>query len=144
MTARLHSRWGTLVQIAVGILASLMLRTGIMAQETATESARPASQSVAQPAAQQAAIRISADISHQSKAEDGTLLCVLRGNCKIEQGGTVLSALQMVVWDNKNGGQQRVDVYLEEGVRIDTDSSSQQVPQAFLQLTTQAGVCVAG
>ncbi len=128
MTARLHSRWWVFVQIAVGCLATLMLRTDSSSQEAANESA------------QQPAIRISADISHQSKAEDGTSLSVLRGNCKIEQGGTVLSALQMVVWDSKNGGQQLVDVYLEDGVRIDTDSSSQQVPQAFLQLTTQAGV----
>ena len=128
MTVRLHSRRLVMVQIALGVLAALFVRTWLSAQEAAEQPA------------QAPEIRISADISHQSKAEDGTLLSVLRGNCKIEQGGTVLLAQQMVVWDSKNGGQQRVDVYLEEGVRIDTESSSQQVPQAFLQLTTQAGV----
>ncbi len=111
-------------------MAALVLRTRMSAQEA------PANDAVAAAPA----IRVSADIAHQSKTEDGAQLSVLRGNCRIEQGDTVMIARQGVVWETRVGNRQRIEVYLEDDVRIETAASSQQLQQTYLQLWSDSGV----
>ena len=71
---RIRWRWFAL-HVVLLVMAALVLRTQMKAQET------PEPLSAVAPA-----VRIAADIAHQSKSDDGSQISVLRGNCRIEQG----------------------------------------------------------
>ncbi len=125
---RIRWRWFAL-HVVLLVMAALVLRTQMKAQET------PEPLSAVAPA-----VRIAADIAHQSKSDDGSQISVLRGNCRIEQGDTTMFARQAVIWETRIGNRQRIEVYLEDDVRIETASNSQQLQQTFLQLWSDSGV----
>jgi len=112
-------------------MAGFVLRTHSAAQEVSPSTT---------PVAASPAIRVSADIAHQSKTDDGIQVAVLRGNCRIEQGDSVMLARQAVIWESRIGNRQRVEVYLEDDVRVETAASSQQLQQSYVQLWSDSGV----
>ena len=114
-------------------MVAIVARTQMTAQEATVPAPLPANAAAPE-------ISISADIAHRSKAEDGSQVSVLRGNCRIEQADTIVTARQAIIWESKIGNRHRVEVYLEDEVRIETPSSSQQYQQTYLQLWSDVGV----
>ena len=45
-----------------------------------------------------APISIAADYATEGKTEDGQRVLILRGHCRLQQGDTLMTARQMVVW----------------------------------------------
>ncbi len=121
------SRSQILIQYAFALLAVLTMRSVVSAQEMLDgDSSGP--------------IQVSADISHQWRAADGTLVSVMRGNCLVEQGSTSVSGRQMVVWQSKVNSVDRVELYLEDDVRVSQPGSTRSFALRYLDLGSQSGV----
>jgi lipopolysaccharide export system protein LptA len=116
-----------LFQYAFALLAALMLRSMISAQETTISD-------------EFGGIRISADISHQWRAADGSMVSVMRGNCRVEQGETTIVGRQMVVWQSKVNNRDRVELYLEDDIRISRPGSTRSSSRQYVDLWSQSGV----
>lgn len=72
---------------------------------------------------------------------------LLRGGCRIAQGGLVLTARQMVVWKAagaRTGELQRLTVYLEGDARVEWSYQHQSQHALLLGLETRKGVNVVG
>ena len=65
---------------------------------------------------------------------------MLRGNCSVQQGDNILKAGQIVVWQSKFNGRQRVELYLEDGVRIQQPDSIRSQATLFTDLWTKKGI----
>ncbi|MFT5326090.1 MAG: lipopolysaccharide export system protein LptA [Planctomycetaceae bacterium] len=116
-----------LIQYAFALLAAFTLRSTVFAQETTIPDSP-------------GGIRVSADISHQWKEADGAMVSVMRGNCRVEQGETSIVGRQMVVWQSKVNGRDRVELYLEDDVRISRPGSTRSFSRQYLDLWSQSGV----
>jgi len=125
---RLRSVWSQmLVQHAFALLVALTLRSMSYAEESAvSDSSGP--------------ILISADISHQWRAADGTQVSVMRGNCRVEQDETTIVGRQMVVWQSKVNNHDRVELYLEDDIQISRPGSTRSFSRRYLDLRSQSGV----
>lgn len=121
-------RWRRISQCAVVVLLSVTLRSWLTAQEQPGEAATTAP------------VRVSADISHQWRADDGTLISVMRGSCRIEQGETVVTSRQMVLWQTALNGRERIEVYLEDEVLVSRPGSTRSHSSRFLSLPATSGV----
>jgi hypothetical protein len=115
----LPARSRRIVQCALVALAALGLRTLLTPENlTAVEqSASSGSGSNPEKSLKQP-IRISGDIAHQWRTPDGTNVAVIRGNGRIEQGESVLTARQLVIWQSQHQGRERIEIYLEDDVHI--------------------------
>ena len=81
----------------------------------------------------------------QSWQQDRETVHLLRGQCQIVQGGRTFRSERMVVWrrlDSQSPAQERVTVYLEEGVRVDEPGNTLTERTLLLDLSSQAGVKV--
>ena len=78
-----------------------------------------------------ALIRVQADFGEDWNA-DGERVLLLRGHCRIDDGTSILTARQMVIWHNNSrsstnatiralagGPTDQLTVYLEDEVRLD-------------------------
>jgi lipopolysaccharide export system protein LptA len=116
-----------LIQFALALLAVMLLRSTLSSQEVAdSDESEP--------------IRISADISHQWQGANGGLVSVMRGNCRVEQGGTSITARQMVVWQSKVNNRERVELYLEGDVGVSRPGSTRNFPTRYLALWSESGL----
>jgi lipopolysaccharide assembly outer membrane protein LptD (OstA) len=76
--------------------------------------------------------------------EEGVKISVLRGNCRVGQGETELSAERIVIWnrtdETSRGTRQSLSIFLEGDVRIDT--TGQTIPKSVFmaELKTVAKV----
>ncbi|MBC7815453.1 MAG: hypothetical protein IAG10_00980, partial [Planctomycetaceae bacterium] len=86
-----------------------------------------------------APIAIAADYATEGKTEDGQRVLILRGHCRLQQGNTLMTARQMVIWQTSQAGTEKLALYLEEDVRVEQVGQSDQQPSAFAQLSTRAG-----
>ncbi len=84
-------------------------------------------------------IAISADYATEGKADDGQRVLILRGHCRLQQAGTMMTARQMVIWQSSQSGSEKLALYLEDDVRVEQVGQSDQRPNAFVQLNTRAG-----
>ncbi|MEO1994188.1 MAG: hypothetical protein ABGZ17_02830, partial [Planctomycetaceae bacterium] len=84
---------------------------------------------------------------------DGERVLLLRGHCRIDDGTSVLTARQMVVWHHESrsttnaairalagGPTDRLTVYLEDEVRLDRADRSLSEPLMLINMHTRAGV----
>ncbi len=116
-----------LAQCAFALLAAMALRSIVFAQETTVADSAEG-------------IRVEADISHQWRAADGSLVSVMRGNCRVEQGETSIVGRQMVVWQSRINDRDRVELYLEDDIRVSSPGSTRGFSRHYLDLWSQAGV----
>jgi lipopolysaccharide export system protein LptA len=84
-------------------------------------------------------IAITADYATEGKTEDGQRILILRGRCRLQQGQTLMTARQMVVWQSSSFGTEKLALYLEDDVHVEQVGQSDQEPNAFVQLSTRAG-----
>lgn len=127
-THRLRSRrLQMLIQLAFALLVAVAVRSGMFAQESTI-------------AEESGGVLLSADISHQWQAADGSMVSVMRGNCRVAQGETSIVARQMVVWRSKLNGRDRVELYLEDEVRISRPGSTRSFSRKYLDLWSNSGV----
>ena len=84
-------------------------------------------------------IAISADYATEGRTEDGQRVLILRGHCRLQQAGTLMTARQMVIWQTSQAGAEKLALYLEEDVRVEQVGQSDQQPNAFVQLSTRVG-----
>lgn len=91
------------------------------------------------------AVNVSADFSQEWDDAEGHI-SILRGQCRIVQGATVLQARQMVIWRITQpaalGKRDRLTVYLEEDVRIEEPGSTLNESPTLVTLSTRSGVAV--
>ena len=119
-------RWFAL-WCALGLcVLSLLLRAELSAENGASE------------VASDAPISIAADYATEGKTEDGQRVLILRGHCRLQQGNTLMTARQMVVWQSSQVGAEKLALYLEDDVRVEQVGQSDQQPSAFVQLSTRA------
>jgi lipopolysaccharide export system protein LptA len=120
-------RLQTVIQYAFALLIALTLRSTGLAQES-TESDSSG------------VISVSGDISHQWRANDGAMVSVMRGNCLVEQGETSIVGRQMVVWHSRVNDRDRVELYLEDDIRISRPGRTRTHSREYLDLWSQSGV----
>ena len=84
-------------------------------------------------------IAISADYATEGTTDDGQRVRILRGHCRLQQGSTVMTSRQMVVWQSSQSGTEKLALYLEDDVRVEQIGQSDQQPNAIVQLSTRAG-----
>lgn len=76
--------------------------------------------------------------------QDRETVYLLRGQCRIVQGGTTIGSERMVIWRRSESRQaptrERVTVYLEEGVRVDEPGNTITDRTLVLDLVTEADV----
>jgi lipopolysaccharide export system protein LptA len=111
-------------------VAVLAVRTFLIADEDTTKEAAPVDQS----------IRVVADIAHQWRASNGQQVSVLRGNCAVQRGDQTLTAATMVIWQSQFDGRQRLEIYLEDNVRIQQPDSIRSQATLFTEMWTKQGV----
>ena len=111
-------------------MAAFALRTLLLADEEPTPTVAPGD----------LPIRVVADISHQWKSADGQQVSVLRGNCGVQQGDNVLTAGSIVIWQSKFNGRQRLEIYLEDGVRVQQPDSVRSQATLFTEMWTKQGI----
>jgi len=128
-----HSRksmFFTVLAAFVVVTAVCLTRSALRGQRTNSPTERDA-------------ISITADMSHEF-SEGLNQISVLRGRCRILQGGSVLSAQKMVVWHRQEssawGDRDRLSVYLEGDVRIDRPGRSVSESFMVINLLTRTGV----
>ena len=89
------------------------------------------------------AIQVSAEWSQEWHEEHGTI-ALMRGQCRIEQSGAVYSAESMVIWAHESettpGSVERLTVYLEGDVRIETANTSRFDQSHWLELDADRGI----
>jgi len=99
-----------------------------------------------------APIRVEADFGEDWNA-DGERVLLLRGHCRIDDGTSILTARQMVIWhtDSRSstnatiralagGPTDQLTVYLEDEVRLDRADRSISEPLMLINVRTRAGV----
>ena len=90
-----------------------------------------------------APVRISAEWSQEWSDDHGTT-ALFRGRCRIEQGESAYAAESMVVWAHESDDPQhkidRLTVYLEGDVRIDSADGSQTKASHWLELDAARGI----
>ena len=95
--------------------------------------------------AEQVKIQVTADLAQEWDDADGHI-SILRGQCRVVQGSTVLAARQMVMWritqSAPRGERDRLTLYLEEDVRIEEPGSTFNESRTLVTLSTRAGVSV--
>jgi hypothetical protein len=95
--------------------------------------------------AEQVKIQVTADLAQEWDDADGHI-SILRGQCRVVQGSTVLAARQMVMWRITQsaplGKRDRLTLYLEEDVRIEEPGSTFNESRTLVTLSTRAGVSV--
>jgi hypothetical protein len=105
---------------------------------------RAAADSMSAPA-DQVAISVTADFAQEWDEAEGHI-SILRGQCRIVQGSTLLQARQMVIWQITQaaalGKRDRLTVYLEEDVRIEEPGSTFNESPTLVSLSTRSGVSV--
>lgn len=86
-------------------------------------------------------IQISAEWSQEWSTPEGTI-ALLRGQCRLAQGGANYSADSMVIWaHNSDGGAvEAMTVYLEGNVRIDDANNSRADQTYWLELDATRGI----
>ena len=85
------------------------------------------------------AILMTADYATEGKSDEGQRVRILRGHCRLQQGSTVITARQMVVWQTSESAIEKLALYLEDDVRVEQVGQSDQQSNAFVQLKTAAG-----
>jgi lipopolysaccharide export system protein LptA len=121
-----------IVQCALIALTALTLRTPL-SPEAVLAAEAPGDESLQLP------IRISGDVAHQWRTDDGANVSVIRENARVEQGDLTLHAKQLVVWQNHFQGRERIEVYLEGDVRIVRPDATRPKSTHFVELWTEAG-----
>ena len=90
-------------------------------------------------------VKVTATFSQEWDEAEGHV-SILRGQCRIVQGSTLLQAQQMVVWRTTQSGgrgkRDRLTVYLEDDVRIEEPGSTHNESPTLVTLNTRAGVTV--
>lgn len=97
-------------------------------------------------ALEQSPIIVNAQFSRQWREEKFDVL-LMRGLCRIEQGGMTLTARQMVLWrkaELRPGQSERVLVYLEGDARLDWAYRREEQHAMLLDLHSTQGVTLAG
>jgi lipopolysaccharide export system protein LptA len=84
-------------------------------------------------------ITVAADFSHEWR-DRGQQVLVLRGNCRITQGDTILTARQMVVWRSRHGARDQVTVYSEDNVRVERPERTISESSLLMELVSRNGV----
>lgn len=115
------------IQCAVALLVAMVVRSWVAADSV-------------QNAEENGPIRISADISHQWRANDGSLVSVMRGNCRVEQGQKTITSRQMVVWQSRLNKRDRIELYLEDDVRVSSPGSTRSFNREYLDLWSTSGL----
>ena len=87
-------------------------------------------------------VLISADYATEWE-DGGERLLLLRGHCRVSQHGTMMTSHKMVVWHRQKGEGERVSVYLEDGVRVDTPEQTHSHPFYVTTLNTTIGTSIA-
>ena len=113
-------------------------------------SARAAEGTVDRPS--NALIRVQADFGEDWNA-DGERVLLLRGHCRIDDGTSILTARQMVIWHNNSrsstnatiralagGPTDQLTVYLEDEVRLDRADRTISEPLMLINVHTRAGI----
>jgi hypothetical protein len=78
-------------------------------------------------------------------------VAIVRGNCHVQQGSTVLEAQKMVIWRSTQslgkstqsagkGKRDRLTIYLEDDVRVESPDSTLNDSPMIVTLNTRAGV----
>lgn len=149
-----------------------VLAVGAIASAVALPRALVHGQSEAEPAAETGAVVIEADYAQQwipdappaagqpgngllRRGADGTFflgdravpqdeVLILRGRCRLVQGGTTLRADEMVIWrrhdETGREAQDRLVVYLEDNVRLERPGQTVNESSMFVNLASQGGV----
>jgi lipopolysaccharide export system protein LptA len=90
-------------------------------------------------------ISISATFA-QTWQQDRETVQLLRGQCRIVQGGTTIRAERMVLWRRAASAQsparERITAYLEHDVRVDEPGNTLTEQTLLIDLVTEAGVTV--
>lgn len=90
-------------------------------------------------------VTVTADYAQEWDEADGHI-SILRGQCRIVQGSTLLQARQMVVWritqSAARGKRDRLTVYLEDDVRIEEPGETFNESRTLVTLSTRSGVSV--
>ena len=135
MTGKNHqftTGWLLLASAIITVVAVMFSRAPIRGASDETFVGRPLSQ-----------IQISADWSQEWQDEHGTI-ALLRGQCRVVQGGTTYTADSMVVWtldsDETPGSTERLTAYLEGDVRIEDASSSRTDQSYWLDIDATRGI----
>lgn len=92
-------------------------------------------------------IAISAQYIQQWEEEDHTEVSLLRGRCRVVQGGMTLTAQQMVIWrsgDSDNASVTKLTVYLEGDARLEWPYRHETQHAMLLKLATQEHVTYTG
>lgn len=109
-----------------------------------TLSTRVAAESMNAPA-DMVPIKVTATFSQEWDDAAGHI-SILRGQCRIVQGSTLLQAQQMVMWRTTQsagkGKRDRLTVFLEDDVRIEEPGSTHNESPSLVTLDTRAGVTV--
>ena len=109
-----------------------------------TFSTRARAESMNAPA-EMVPIKVDATFSQEWDDAEGHI-SILRGQCRIVQGSTLLQAQQMVVWRTTQsagrGKRHRLTVFLENDVRIEEPGSTHNESPTLVTLNTRAGVTV--
>lgn len=84
-------------------------------------------------------IAITADYATEGTTDEGQRVRILRGHCRLQQGSTVITSRQMVVWQSRQSETEKLALYLEDDVRVEQVGQSDQQPNAFVQLSTRMG-----
>ena len=64
----------------------------------------------------------------------------MRGNCRVDQGETSIDGRQMVVWQSRINDRERVELYLEDDIRVSSPGSTRSFSRHYLDLWSQSGV----
>jgi len=87
-------------------------------------------------------IQLSADWSQEWREQDATV-ALFRGSCQIIQGDQILRANSMVVWAHdrvSETGPQRMTVYLEDEVEIESPTGTRSEQSLWIDLSTTQGL----
>lgn len=145
VSGRLTLRQNRFVLLPCAALA-VLLAVGLASSLLVGQSERPPEfEPQPQETPQQrppAGISMSADFAW--RWTDGPLsVMLLRGNCRIRDGDTELSADSIVVWRRSQtkflAGEERLLVYLEHNARIERPGATIRKPFLFRELTTTRG-----
>ena len=116
----------------------------VIAFAALTFSSRVAAESLNTPA-EMVPVKVTATFSQEWDEAEGHV-SILRGQCRIVQGSTLLQAQQMVVWritqSGGRGKRDRLTVYLEDDVRIEEPGSTHNESPTLVTLNTRAGVTI--
>ncbi len=124
--------WLVITSAAIVAVAVLMSRAPIRGASDETLVGKSVS-----------AIQISAEWSQEWRGEHGTI-ALLRGACRVVQGGTTYTAESMVIWADESAEQpelvERLRVYFEGDVRIEDATTSRTEQSHFQELDATRGI----